>query len=247
MTKEQKYVSETDVIQYIKEQEVVTWDLLEERFGITRVALWRKLLKHKKITSLNKNSKYFTMLKFVEDKIDNHGMWKHGDMTFSIHGGACNTIKYLVNKSSQGTKCKDIDLILNMTTRPHLLKLIREGKIVRGKISREWVYFSSNENVRMQQLNKREIQDRVEINMLQTEKSTTPQKNEGKPDNTNIKLDIAWKEKAKKRRLENRFLKQRLKELTISRDLWKNKYKGALMKWNELGESVMSKKKFYNA
>ena len=45
MTKEQKYVSDEEVIQYIKEQEVVTWDLLEKRFGITRVALWRKLKK----------------------------------------------------------------------------------------------------------------------------------------------------------------------------------------------------------
>ena len=61
MTKEQKYVSDEEVIQYIKEQEVVTWDLLEKRFGITRVALWRKLKKHKKITSLNKNSKYFNI------------------------------------------------------------------------------------------------------------------------------------------------------------------------------------------
>jgi len=31
MTKEQKYVSDEEVIQYIKEQEVVTWDLLEKK------------------------------------------------------------------------------------------------------------------------------------------------------------------------------------------------------------------------
>ena len=34
-----------------------------------------------------------------------------------------------------------------------------------------------------------------------------------------------WKAKAKSRRLENKLLKQRIKELTQSRDMWKKKAK----------------------
>ena len=34
----------------------------------------------------------------------------------------------------------------------------------------------------------------------------------------------AWKSKAKERRLNNKALKKRIKELTHSRDVWKNKY-----------------------
>jgi hypothetical protein len=36
--------------------------------------------------------------------------------------------------------------------------------------------------------------------------------------------NINWETRAKDRRLENKFLKKKIKELTISRDLWKGKY-----------------------
>ena len=35
--------------------------------------------------------------------------------------------------------------------------------------------------------------------------------------------NINWKERATSRRLENKSLKKRIKELTISRDVWKEK------------------------
>lgn len=36
--------------------------------------------------------------------------------------------------------------------------------------------------------------------------------------------NINWETRAKDRRIENKFLKKKIKELTISRDLWKSKY-----------------------
>ena len=36
--------------------------------------------------------------------------------------------------------------------------------------------------------------------------------------------NINWEIRAKDRRLENKFLKKKIKELTTSRDLWKSKY-----------------------
>lgn len=36
--------------------------------------------------------------------------------------------------------------------------------------------------------------------------------------------NIDWENRAKERRLENKAVKKRLKEMTISRDEWKNKY-----------------------
>ena len=37
-------------------------------------------------------------------------------------------------------------------------------------------------------------------------------------------LNINWEIRAKDRRLENKALKKRIKELKVSRDLWKSKY-----------------------
>ncbi len=53
--------------------------------------------------------------------------------------------------------------------------------------------------------------------------------------------NIDWETRAKDRRIENKALKKRIKELKISRDLWKSKYvksKGTLMTVQKKVESV---------
>ncbi len=53
--------------------------------------------------------------------------------------------------------------------------------------------------------------------------------------------NIDWETRAKDRRIENKALKKRIKELKNSRDLWKSKYvksKGALMTVQKKVESV---------
>ena len=63
---------------------------------------------------------------------------------------------------------------------------------------------------------------------------------------TNIKerkymSNIDWETRSKERRVENKALKKRIKELKISRDLWKSKYvksKGTLMTVQKKVESV---------
>lgn len=53
--------------------------------------------------------------------------------------------------------------------------------------------------------------------------------------------NIDWETRSKERRLENKALKKRIKELKISRDLWKSKYvksKGTLMSVQKKVESV---------
>ena len=60
--------------------------------------------------------------------------------------------------------------------------------------------------------------------------------------NTAIKSHVVWKEKAKERRLENKILKQRVKEITTSRDSWKDKAKKMNKRSNELGKENINHK-----
>jgi hypothetical protein len=54
---------------------------------------------------------------------------------------------------------------------------------------------------------------------------------------------IDWEKRAKERRLENKALKKRIKEITTSRDFWKNKYMDLKDVHNEtLGKMVQIKK-----
>ena len=53
--------------------------------------------------------------------------------------------------------------------------------------------------------------------------------------------NINWETRSKERRIANKALKKRIKELKISRDLWKSKYvksKGTLMTVQKKVESV---------
>lgn len=53
----------------------------------------------------------------------------------------------------------------------------------------------------------------------------------------------AWKEKAKERRFENKFLKQRVKEVLLSRDAWKQKALDRRAKLKALEQELKELKK----
>ena len=55
-----------------------------------------------------------------------------------------------------------------------------------------------------------------------------------------------WKERAIKRRAENKMLKKRIKELTISRDGWKAKYMSVKQIKNQYESELKSIKKKLN-
>jgi hypothetical protein len=50
-------------------------------------------------------------------------------------------------------------------------------------------------------------------------------------------VNIDWEYRAKERRLDNKAIKKRLKEMTISRDQWKDKY----MKQKEVLDGLLKK------
>lgn len=55
--------------------------------------------------------------------------------------------------------------------------------------------------------------------------------------------NIAWEERAKERRLENKRLKKKIKELTVSRDFWKTKAMARKSNLDELNKKLSTVKK----
>ena len=55
--------------------------------------------------------------------------------------------------------------------------------------------------------------------------------------------NIEWKTRAKERRLENKQLKKRIKELTLSRDFWKVKAMERKESVDELNQKMLVVKK----
>ena len=61
----------------------------------------------------------------------------------------------------------------------------------------------------------------------------------------NVSFFIDWKDRAKNRRIENKSLKKRIKELTISRDNWKIKTKKFQEKYEDAEKSLKSLEKAF--
>lgn len=59
-------------------------------------------------------------------------------------------------------------------------------------------------------------------------------------------LNIDWKERAISRRIENKALKKRIKELLISRDIWNNRATNAKKENDELKAKLNAVKKKIN-
>ena len=55
--------------------------------------------------------------------------------------------------------------------------------------------------------------------------------------------NIEWETRAKERRLENKQLKKRIKELTLSRDFWKVKAMERKESFDELNQKMLVVKK----
>lgn len=55
--------------------------------------------------------------------------------------------------------------------------------------------------------------------------------------------NIEWETRAKERRLENKQLKKRIKELILSRDFWKDKAMERKESLDELNQKLMAVKK----
>lgn len=55
--------------------------------------------------------------------------------------------------------------------------------------------------------------------------------------------NINWETRAKERRIENKALKKRIKEITQSRDFWKNKYMKQKESFNDMQNKLSIIKK----
>ena len=58
--------------------------------------------------------------------------------------------------------------------------------------------------------------------------------------------NIEWETRAKERRIENKELKKRIKELTVSRDFWKVKAMERKESFDELNQKMLVVKKTFS-
>jgi transposase len=150
-------VTKEEVVMFFKKHRVVTWGQLTSQFNITKQALQKKMAGHPHLTSLNQNRQYLALQEFIGET-NQYGIWRHNGIVISIHGNTPKTLTHLINTSNCGLSTKQMEQITSVMCRSILLKLLKQGVVTRIKEGFDYIYLSSETEVRKSQLEKRGLE-----------------------------------------------------------------------------------------
>ena len=115
--------------------------------------IFRKLRQLCYLRSYSHRGKYYTLPEVV--KFNEQGLWSCRGVHFSKQGSLLSTIEHHVDHSVAGYFEYEIESLLHVVVRVAVLKLLKENKITRQKVSGRYLYCSSRMNKRNRQCNDR--------------------------------------------------------------------------------------------
>jgi len=141
----------------LKRQKIATMEELKSVLGSEiDVTVFRKLAELDYCTSYSHRGGYYT-LKSITD-FDELGLWSYRAIWFSEYGTLRSTIEMFVNSSEAGYFAWELEHLLHVGVKETLLKLVRNGKIARQKVSGRYLYCCEG-GTKRKQLQQREIQE----------------------------------------------------------------------------------------
>ncbi len=101
------------------------------------MTIFRKLKQLDYLSSCSHSGKYYT-LKHIPN-FDQIGLWFHKSILFSLYCSLSETVRNLVEKSSDGYSALELEKLLKVKPNEVLLKLIDEKFILRKKIEGNYI------------------------------------------------------------------------------------------------------------
>jgi hypothetical protein len=120
----------------------------------------RKLKQLSYRSSYSHGGSYYTLEKVA--RFDHRGLWTYDDVHFSNHGTLMSTLQYFVNESHSGYFADELRLLLGVSVKESLLRLVTHGQVARQKVANRYLYCSMQSAVRKQQLVSRTLMDSAE-------------------------------------------------------------------------------------
>ena len=115
--------------------------------------IFRKLRELHYLRSYSHRGKYYTIPEIA--RFDAKGLWSCRDVHFSKQGSLLNAIAHHVDRSVAGYFEYEIESLLHVTVRVAVLKLLKENRISRHKVSGRYLYCSPRMRKRNRQSNDR--------------------------------------------------------------------------------------------
>jgi len=119
--------------------------------------VFRKLKELAYRTSYSHRGRYYTLDEIA--RFDELGLWSFRSVWFSEYGTLISTAEALVEASEAGYYANELENILHVGVKVPLIKLIRDGRLLREKVSGRYLYLSSDASSRKQQMTARQVHE----------------------------------------------------------------------------------------
>jgi hypothetical protein len=148
-------------LEFIREllnvNKIATLDQLKVALGTSStMTVFRKLKALDYLSSYSHRGKYYTLHDIAE--FDDLGLWEYDCVMFSQYGNLIETTKEFVDMSSSGFTANELETILHVEVKHPLLKLFKDKRVDRKKVSGSYVYISTQTVNRKRQIINRENQ-----------------------------------------------------------------------------------------
>ena len=139
-----------EIAKFIRTRIVVDLYMLKEKFpGRSIPSFHRDLAKLGCISSYTDNSRYYTLPDIPD--YDEHGLWRHGNITFSKNLTAKETVRAIVCESPSGLTHSELQEILGVRLYSPLKALVHEKAIISVTDGGRLIFFSGDDTAGQKQ------------------------------------------------------------------------------------------------
>ncbi len=147
-----------ELVKLLKRNKIATIDELKAALGTSvNITVYRKLREVSYHTSYSHRGRYYTLDEVA--RFDDQGLWSYRDVRFSMYGNLLTTAEIFIKRSEAGYYAGELEHILNVGVKEVLLKLVRQGRITRKKVSGLYLYCTTSRDRVQDQLFARQIQE----------------------------------------------------------------------------------------
>ncbi len=138
---------------FLKKKILEMHDVIKVVNATSRMTAYRYLKKLDYLSSYTHARQFYTLKSIPE--FDRDGLWHFGEIGFSKHGTLMETVVHLVNHSKNGKISSDLEKQQRIYVQNALLSLVKAKKISREEQNGVFVYFSSDPETNLKQMEKR--------------------------------------------------------------------------------------------
>jgi hypothetical protein len=147
-----------ELTRFLEQHTIATLAELKDALGTdVDSTVFRKLKELAYRTSYSHRGRYYTLDGLTD--FDELGLWSLRSVWFSKYGTLISTVEAMVDASEAGYFASELESVLHVRVKAPLLKLVRDERVVRERVSGRYLYLSSEAAARRHQVAARQVHE----------------------------------------------------------------------------------------